>query len=124
MHFLGHGIARQLFNLLNGDYTDSTGKGPFKFRLKNITLKDVGQLMEQSRQNLPEGFRGCWKDMFSSVRYRAVDWLDFLIYVVPTLVLDNLVDDQARAAVKALVTACTLTLQWCITEEDVQATER
>lgn len=87
-------------------------------------MKDIARLMEQSRERLPEGFRGCWRDMFSSVQYRAVDWIDFLLYVVPTLVLDSLVDDQARAAIAALVKACTLALQWRITEADVQTIER
>lgn len=48
---------------------------------------------------------------------RAVDWLDFLLYVVPTLVVPYLPSTSAKKALLALVKGCALALQWRLTED-------
>ena len=57
---------------------------------------------------------------------RAVDWISFLLYVVPTLVCDmfeiKLGLDQSNEVVDALValvTGCSLALSWEITDDDI-----
>ena len=57
---------------------------------------------------------------------RSVDWVCFLLFVVPTMVCDmleaQLGAEQAKAVVDALVslvTGCAIALSWKISEEDL-----
>ena len=63
---------------------------------------------------------------------RSVDWVCFLLFVVPTMVCDMLelqLEDveQAKAVVDALVslvTGCAIALSWKISEDDLVKMER
>ncbi|OAD78115.1 C2H2-type zinc finger transcription factor [Phycomyces blakesleeanus NRRL 1555(-)] len=47
----------------------------------------------------------------------VVDWLDFLLYIVLTLVVPFLPNRAVKTAVLSLVKCCALTLQWMLTSE-------
>ena len=54
---------------------------------------------------------------------RSVDWIMFLQIIVPTLVFEQLVEENGRdshqvQALMSLVIGCTLSLQWEIDRED------
>ncbi len=49
--------------------------------------------------------------------FRAVDWLDFLLYIIPTLVTPYLPSRTVQKAVLSLVKGCSLALQWDLTDE-------
>ncbi|KAI8332185.1 hypothetical protein BD560DRAFT_341296 [Blakeslea trispora] len=51
--------------------------------------------------------------------YRAVDWQQFLLYVVPTMVVPNLKYVEARNGLMSLVDACSIALQKEITSQEV-----
>ena len=63
---------------------------------------------------------------------RSVDWICFLLFVVPTMVCDmlelQLGVEQAKAVVDALVvslvTGCAIALSWKISEDDLIKMER
>lgn len=61
---------------------------------------------------------------------RSVDWIVFLIYVVPTVVCDQLQEQYGKAsrkvcdAVEALVKGCSIALLWHITKKDIVAIEK
>lgn len=76
--------------------------------------------MNKSRANIPLAFSGCFKgiNQNSTMFYRSVDWLGFLMYIVPTLVVPILVDKSAQSALLALARACAVTLQWSVTETE------
>lgn len=60
---------------------------------------------------------------------RAIDWIDFTVFIVPTLVMEQLeiTLSSSSAAMKALislVTACSIALLYEITDEDINLLER
>lgn len=55
---------------------------------------------------------------------RAVDWIDLLLVVYPTIVAERMDEQPAYDALCQLVYACSLALQWRIKEEDLQAIDR
>ena len=50
-----------------------------------------------------------------------MDWIDFLLYVVPTIVIKVVDDDADIKALVNLVRACALMQKWEITEIEVEA---
>ncbi|KAG2219650.1 hypothetical protein INT45_012351 [Circinella minor] len=57
--------------------------------------------MRHSRQNIPTAFNGNWQTVLSGTIW-AVDWQDFLLLVVPTLVVPRLKARKAQEATMAL----------------------
>lgn len=61
---------------------------------------------------------------------RSTDWIMFLLYVVPTLVCDELLEQNGEAAkdtceaLSALVTGCAIGLSWYIDKDDINRMER
>ena len=51
--------------------------------------------------------------------YRAVDWQQFLLYIVPTMVIPNLQFEEARVALMNLVNAVSIALQKSISTQDM-----
>lgn len=51
--------------------------------------------------------------------YRAVDWQQFLLYVVPTMIVPNLKYVEAKNGLMSLVDACSIALQKEITSQEV-----
>lgn len=103
MHMLGLGISRQFWNLLSGDY-DSANAEHNPLRLSTSSLKEIGRYVAISRSHTPSEFAGHCGDIYTkSGFYRAVDWLHFMQYLVPAIVLEYINDDDARKAVLHLV---------------------
>lgn len=97
---------------------------PFLLSHQAFTLIEQG--MNDSRRRIPLAFSGCFKGITekSTKSYRSVDWIDFLVYVIPTLVVPLLVHIPTQKAVLALVRACTFALQWNITESEIDEIHR
>lgn len=62
---------------------------------------------------------------------RSVDWICFLLYIVPTLICEQLLAQSGSAencpaatALIALVQACAIALSWEISEQGVIRMER
>ena len=51
--------------------------------------------------------------------YRAVDWQQYLLYIVPTMVIPHLKHVEARNGLMALVNACSIALQKEITQNEL-----
>ncbi|KAI8335340.1 hypothetical protein BC941DRAFT_326308, partial [Chlamydoabsidia padenii] len=117
MHLFGHGHGKLVYNMMNGDFDDQQSI----FKLGNgVTMAKVGQAMVDSRSNIPSSFSGNWTDIKKHHSYfRAVDWLDFLLYVFPTLVIPNIINNEAREACKHLATGLLLASKWSIKKDDL-----
>ncbi|KAG2209658.1 hypothetical protein INT45_008090 [Circinella minor] len=98
------------------------------FELDLTARQVIGKLVAESSGLIPSGvFEGTFRDYHTKLRnMRAVDWISFLLYVVPTLVCDmfeiKLGLDQSNEVVDALValvTGCSLALSWEITDDDI-----
>jgi len=124
MHFLGHGVAQQFWRLICGEF-QSDGDEQHVFALRALQPETIGQLIEESRGTIPVAFQGTWKNVAKySRRYRAVDWIDFLMHVAPTVILDNLKHEDTKRAAFSLLRACSIALQWHLTEDDIRQIER
>ena len=82
----------------------------------------IGDLISKSKRTIPPTFDGCWDPNFGY--YRSVDYLDFLLFVTPTIIVDKLVDTRARNALMALINGCSLALQWSITKAEIDEMDR
>ena len=109
----------QIFFYTNPDGTRSTEDYPFLISKAN--LKRIGECITQSRQTIPVSFQGSFHNVFEKIEgTRAVDWLDFLLYIVPTLVVPYLPTVASKKATLALVKGCALSLQWDISPEQIE----
>jgi hypothetical protein len=124
MHFLGYGVAQQFWRLIRGEFK-ADGQEHHVFALRTLQPETIGQLIEESRSTIPVAFQGTWKNVAKySGGYRAVDWIDFLMHMAPTVILDNLRHEDTKRAVFSLVRACTIALQWHLTDVDICQIER
>ncbi|KAI8098863.1 uncharacterized protein BX664DRAFT_254329, partial [Halteromyces radiatus] len=133
MHLLGHGLTKQLKDLfgspnVNEMIPDRNVAGgawkTFPFFLDGIKLVNVGEAMLSSRCNIPsEVFGGNWDDIFAR-KGRAVDWMDFLLFVVPTLILPHMLDKKAQEVMHDMLLACHLCLRWEIRPYDLSFIRR
>ncbi|OAD68603.1 hypothetical protein PHYBLDRAFT_150202 [Phycomyces blakesleeanus NRRL 1555(-)] len=120
MHGLCHGIGKQVWGLVCGKYGS---KHPLF--LSAGAQKEIGAAMEGTRGSIPTSFHGAWRDVARHAGYfRAVDWADFLLFVVPTLVAERVHDQDARKALLGLVQACTLLMSWELSVEEQTSIKR
>lgn len=138
MHLIGRGIGSLMYNLIIVDndlkrnckffYTRRNGKtsmAGYPFYIPRRQLHAIGQQIAKSRKSIPTSFQGSFKNIISKTDgTRAVDWLDFLLYIVPTLVVPYLRTAAAKKAVLSLVKGCALALQWSLTEEKINEMQR
>ncbi|KAJ1909244.1 hypothetical protein H4219_006432, partial [Mycoemilia scoparia] len=54
---------------------------------------------------------------------RAVDWIGFVLHIVPTIVINLMTDTEDKKALMNLVKACSLIQKLEITEEEVSVLE-
>lgn len=132
MHLIGRGISALVYNLLNPKSCakfkslDSTKKYTFELKFETKTQQEImemiGSLTKESRRYIPPAFEGNWEGIggFS----RAVDYVDFLLYVVPTIVLPLVKSRPAQMALMNLVNGCSIALQWSISPADVIKMDR
>ncbi|OAD72404.1 hypothetical protein PHYBLDRAFT_169535 [Phycomyces blakesleeanus NRRL 1555(-)] len=114
MHGLCHGISKQVWGLVSGTYgTDHC------FALSSGVRKEIGTAMYKTRNTIPTSFHGDWRDVYKNPgSFKAVDWADFLLFVVPTLVAERIGDATARNALLGLVQACNLLMSWELSAEE------
>ncbi|OAD75557.1 hypothetical protein PHYBLDRAFT_64469 [Phycomyces blakesleeanus NRRL 1555(-)] len=139
IHLLGHGTGQQLYVALGGKFCPTINDGRrnahvihlqdwlkhhgYPFAL-DVSLEDIDKAICVSRADIPADFMGMWRSLKeSNSKRKAVDWIDFLLSVVPTIVIDHFVFDHTKAAVMNLVTACRIAQQWRITAANIQEAE-
>lgn len=129
MHLIGRNMSNLIKNLIfdNDKFKGSDNTKSYTFRLKSRIrkerlLQDVYNQMVSSREYIPEMFEGHWNGNQS--RVRAVDLQDFLLYVIPTMVIQHLEEEEARDALMNLVNGCLIALQWSITTTELSKMKR
>lgn len=99
----------------------------YPFGLDSSDFNRIKISMDDSRSSIPADFSGSFNGMnLDNVRsiYRSVDWIAWLVYIVPTLVAPMF---RTRAAVHAFIAlsrGIQLSLQWSISESNVKDIER
>ena len=102
LHLFGQGIAKFIrllivkVNQAPSENTTVFGKSSdgsfnmsnYTFKLSKKQLEDIGNCIEASRGKIPVSFQGSWDNLVKKIDGDwAVDFLDFLLYVVPTLIV-------------------------------------
>ncbi|SAM03223.1 hypothetical protein, partial, partial [Absidia glauca] len=96
MHCIGYGLGKMLFAMFQpikkNLYVTSKDKRKYlaardyPFDLGDLELTKVGEAMALSKPDIPVGhFDGNWDDIVKYPNARAVDWINFVLFVVPTL---------------------------------------
>jgi hypothetical protein len=132
MHMVGRGIGKLVYDMLTVDITKTKKffykypNGDFEvdaysFYVPKSILLQVGTAIEETREFIPLSFDGSFQDVIRKTRgTRAVDWLDFLLFIVPTLIVPNLSSRRAKQAMLRLCRGCCLALQWKFTADILQ----
>ncbi|KAI9476581.1 MAG: hypothetical protein EXX96DRAFT_507889 [Benjaminiella poitrasii] len=127
MHLIGHEIGKLIHKLLvlsnttpsvnnyyykNDDGSLSKDRYTFLIPKKDVLL--AGTCIESSRSKIPVSFQGSWDNLILKTDgARAIDYIDFLLYVVPILLVPLL----PKLALLALVKGCSIALQWDLNED-------
>ncbi|OAD72657.1 hypothetical protein PHYBLDRAFT_73064 [Phycomyces blakesleeanus NRRL 1555(-)] len=106
IHGLCHRISKQVWGLVCGKYGS---KHPLFLSAR--AQKEIGAAIEGTRGSIPTSFH-------------AVDWADFLLFVVPTLVAEYVHDQDAQKALLGLVQACTLLMSWELSAKEQTSIKR
>ncbi|KAI9019989.1 hypothetical protein CLU79DRAFT_862893 [Phycomyces nitens] len=73
---------------------------------------------ELESKNHPNLITWCLERHTKAGYFRAVDWADFLLFVVPTLVAERIRNKDARKELFGLVQACNLLMSWELSAEE------
>lgn len=139
LHLIARGIGKQVYDLVtvanlpssqmslfyytNPNHTKNTESYPFFISKRD--LKAIGECISQSRKYVPTSFQGSFDNVIAKTDgTRAVDWLDFLLYIVPTIIVPYLPNSSVKKALLSLVKGCALALQWTLTESLLDEMER
>ena len=95
---------------------------PFTFDIPKARLFELGKLIEVSRATIPTTFDSNWENPIeNSGGIRGVDWIDFLLYMIPTVFVPALTNNSAKKPLLLLSKACALALKWTITQDELLA---
>lgn len=139
MHLIGHGIGKLVYNLVVSSNTNtsfsnyipanSDGSGyqrdRYTFGTPKKAVLSAGECINSSRSTIPVLFQGSWDNIIDRIDgTRAIDYIDFLLYVVPTLLVPLLTKSVTRKALLALIKGCAISLQWNLNEELIVEMEK
>ncbi|OAD65529.1 hypothetical protein PHYBLDRAFT_176119 [Phycomyces blakesleeanus NRRL 1555(-)] len=120
MHSICHGVAKQVWGLVTGKY----GKKHLLVLSVGVQ-KEIGAAMVSTRKTIPTLFHGAWRDISKNAGYfKAVDWADFLLFVVLTLVAERIRNISARKTLLGLVQVCNLLMSWELSAEEQASIKR
>lgn len=131
MHMYSN-IAKDVFSMLSPKYNQHFkycgDELKYPFELSNAAFVSIKKSMELSRQLIPAGtFKGSWIAMepnnVKSV-YRSAEWIDWLLYCVPTLILSQFQDRDVVKGFLNLIRGISLSLQFEITTNDLEEIDR
>lgn len=131
MHLYSN-IAKEVFSMLSPKYNlhfKYCGKETdYPFELSNNSFTAIKKSMEGSRQLIPAScFKGSWLAMEPNnvkALYRSAEWLDWLLYCVPTLIVSQFDDTVVIDGFLNLVRGISLSLQFRITEDDIKQIDK
>ncbi|OAD66745.1 hypothetical protein PHYBLDRAFT_70261 [Phycomyces blakesleeanus NRRL 1555(-)] len=129
LHLIARGIGKLVYVLItvtltketkfyytHPDNTLNTTKYPF--HISRADLVTIVNCITSLQKYIPTSFQSSFDNVFAKINgTHAVDWLDFLLYLVSTLVVPYLPNRAVKTALLSLVKVCTLALQWTLTSE-------
>ena len=127
MHGISN-VSKLFFDLLSKRYNDGFkyhgNESAYPFQLSNKQFECLNLGMKSSRLFIPTGaFQGSFHPVNPlNVKglYRSTDWILFFTKAVPVLVVSLFEDQSVKTAILALTRACALSLQWEISEAEIE----
>ncbi|KAI8058904.1 hypothetical protein BDF21DRAFT_456040 [Thamnidium elegans] len=131
MHMYSN-IAKDVFSMMSPKYNSHFkycgNETEYPFQLSNSSFEAIKKSMESSRSLIPAScFKGSWLAIDqSNVKqlYRSSEWLDYLLYCVPTLIISQFKDLRVITGFLSLIRGISLSLQFRITQKDLEEIDR
>lgn len=98
---------------------------PFTMKLSNKyedTINFINKEIKESRSRIPPYMSGNYTII--NHKTRASDWEDVLFRIIPSTVTPLLVCPEARFALNSLILACSIAMQWHITQDQLDLMDR
>ncbi|OAD71933.1 hypothetical protein PHYBLDRAFT_169846 [Phycomyces blakesleeanus NRRL 1555(-)] len=114
LHLIARGIGKLVYDLITVTLTKETkiyythpdntlNTTEYPFHIPRADLVTIGNCITSSQKYIPPSIQGSFDDVFAKIdNTRAVDWLDFLLYLVPTLVVPYLPNRAVKTALLSL----------------------
>ena len=130
LHMLGHGMGHLIYNLIDpetNDFYKAVGISTYSFDVDSVYsprefMSKVGEWNNASKVTCPTAFDYSFDKRKGY--YRAVDWQQFLLYIVPTIIVPRLLHAETQKALMKLVYAVSISLQKFISERDLTAMKK
>lgn len=126
MHLIGGGVAHLVFRFFDystrSNYLGTKGPTEYSFRLDALLqprkgMETLHDLIKKCASKVPKSFEGSFKAKFSF--YRAVDWQNFLLVVIPNIMLRHIIQREAKDALMNLAKGYNLALRRELTGRDL-----
>ncbi|KAG2216604.1 hypothetical protein INT45_009569 [Circinella minor] len=88
MHLIGANVSKRIWEMISGSFKNSTTL----FELGTTKRQIIGSSVESSANTIPSSiFKGDFRNYYTKPgNMRSVDWVCFLLFVVPTMVYNML----------------------------------
>ncbi|KAI8883669.1 hypothetical protein K501DRAFT_184064, partial [Backusella circina FSU 941] len=86
----------------------------------------IKQSVDASTKDIPTHFNSSWKGLnYSNSRslWRSVEWIEHFLFSFPSIISPRFKEENTTVAVKKLVRACLLAMQWFITKDELTEIE-
>lgn len=124
MHLVAN-IGKQLVRIFEGYYDvkvegrrSNSKHNPFKLAPSEFTCVD--QSIQTSHRFIPSTYSGSIKSIGDHAFYRAVDWIHFMRFIIPTIFFDDYTDTSCQAALSNISQACNIMCQPQVDSEDIE----
>ena len=117
MYLFGCNVRPQIARLITTDDFSIDKRYQHPLRLTSKDIQNINSLLRLSCPLVPTTFSGVIENV-ESVYNRAVDWIHFLRYTLPTTVA-NFFDKSTRQKIMCISKICNLACQRDITRKDV-----
>ncbi|KAI7853010.1 hypothetical protein BDC45DRAFT_173619 [Circinella umbellata] len=115
MHLLS-GVAKQLWKIICGAF----GKKDNPLFLKTSIRTQIGKAIADSKRTIPSSLDACTKNLFKKKGLKSIEWINMMLYVTPTIIIEHIKDPGAREAVIGLTQVYTIVFQKVITSGDLR----
>ncbi|KAG2209274.1 hypothetical protein INT47_005566 [Mucor saturninus] len=112
---------------LNTRFKFDVNEDTYRFALETADFTRIKTAMDDSLRAIPADFSGSFAGVnLDNVRsiYRSVDWIAWLVHVIPTIVAPLFHTREATTGFIALSRNIQLSFQWSISESEVKEIER
>ncbi|KAI8136648.1 hypothetical protein BJV82DRAFT_675807 [Fennellomyces sp. T-0311] len=118
MHLVGQGLAKHFWILVSTNKYGATNRNPFF--IKPLARRHIGKAMAELKRSLPSSLTTCTTDISRKKLKKSIDWIDFLRYMVPTILIEHIQNRHAKEATKALSNIFKMLFHRTITETSLR----